>query len=300
MSTPSPRAPDPPRSQVATAQPERVRRAFTGERLHAEGPRSDRGGGPDLFAVDLARHRAAYRHAAETWRTRVVPEQEPGRLLDLGCGAGYGTALLADSLVDLDTLVLGYDRALPDRASRGGGARFVCGEVEALPFAAASCDLVASFQVIEHLENPESYLREVARVLSPDGLLMLTTPNRETSDGLNPYHLHEYLAEELERLLSRTFAIVRMQGVGRSGRVAPYVDARRRSLARIERLDVLRLRQRLPRPLRLWLFARAAILMRLALRRRGTLVEAGVEDFPIVPIGPTTLDLLAVCARPRG
>ena len=170
VSAPSPEAPPPQGSQAATPKPERVRRAFTGERLHAEDPRTRRDVGPDLFAVDLARHRAAYRHAAETWRMRVMPERGPGRVLDLGCGAGYGTSLLASSLVDLDALVLGYDRELPDRASRGTGARFVRGEVEALPFASASCDLVASFQVIEHLENPERYVHEVARVLAPDGL----------------------------------------------------------------------------------------------------------------------------------
>jgi SAM-dependent methyltransferase len=269
---------------------------FTGERLHAEADAPGPGAGEvDLFAVDLARHRAAYRHAAELWQARRDERSQRGRILDLGSGAGYGTALLGDS----DALVLGLDRELPDRSSRAAGARFARGDVHAVPFASATFDLVVSFQVIEHLEIPVPYLREIARVVAPTGVVLLTTPNRVTSDGLNPYHVREYVADELHDLLAQCFGEVEMRGVEASERVAPYFESRRRTLARVERFDFLRLRERLPRALRLWLFARAAVLVRRALRRRGSLVAASVDDFRIGPVRSTALDLLAVCAHPR-
>jgi SAM-dependent methyltransferase len=266
---------------------------FTGERLHAEPTEAT--GNAALFSVDLARHRAAYRYATELWRARRRGTGVRGRLLDLGCGAGYGTSQLAQ----LDATVIGLDRELPDRAGVARRPSFVLSEVERTPFLAAGFDLVASFQVIEHLERPDTYLSEIARVLEPEGVALLTTPNRATSDGLNPYHVHEYLADELREMLARHFGRVELLGVGSGARVAPYFESRRRTLARVERLDFLRLRHRLPRALRLWLFARGAVLVRRALRCGGTLVAAGVEDFPIGPVGEATLDLLGICSQPR-
>ena len=71
-------------------------RRFTGERLHA---------GDELFAVDLARHRAAYRYARAQIRA--------GRALDLGSGSGHGTAELGGA----GAIVVGVDRVAPDAAS---------------------------------------------------------------------------------------------------------------------------------------------------------------------------------------
>ena len=75
--------------------------AFTGERLHK---------GSTLFGVDLARHRAPYVYARGLAGS--------GRVLDLGCGSGYGTAELADSL----QRIVGLDRIPPDSASRRDNA----------------------------------------------------------------------------------------------------------------------------------------------------------------------------------
>ena len=121
---------------------------FTGERLHA---------GSSLFGVDLARHRAPYVHALEL--ARAVG----GRVLDLGCGTGYGTAELAREL----PCVMGLDRVPPDRASRGAGARWVRADLRGIPLAPGSFDLIISFQVIEHLEDPSVYLEAIARLLAP-------------------------------------------------------------------------------------------------------------------------------------
>ncbi len=252
--------------------------AFTGERLH-EGNR--------LFGVDLARHRAAYRFAADM--------SGGARVLDLGCGSGHGIVDLAPAALR----VVGVDRVAPDRAARRGAIRFVRADLGGIPLACAGFDLVVSFQVIEHLADPGDYLSEIARLLRPDGAALISTPNRLTSDGENPYHEHEYLADELEARLHEHFARVEMRGVGASPRVARYAEARLRRIRTITRLDPLGLRRRLPRPLIEWAFARLAVLVRSSIHRADGLPEVGVEDFPIGPADASCLDLLAVCRDPH-
>ena len=252
-------------------------RRFTGERLHE---------GDALFAVDLARHRAAYELAAEYGAGHTV--------LDLGCGSGYGSAYLSGRV----TRVVGVDRVPPDAAHRAR-AQFLQADLAAMPIREYSFDLVVSFQVIEHLSDPTLYLDAIARLLRPEGLAILTTPNRLTSDGVNPYHVHEYTSEELADLLSRHFDRVEMQGVGMSPPVRAYMRARSARIARIMRLDPLRLRERLPRGLIERLFAGFARLVRQRTQRGEGTPQASWRDFPIGPPDPADIDLVALCRAPR-
>lgn len=148
---------------------------FTGERLHA---------GSSLFGVDLARHRSPYVHAL-----KMAGE---GKVLDLGCGSGYGTAEMADSL----PRVSGLDRITPDSKNRRDNIDWIRADLYGIPLLPDSFDLIVSFQVIEHLEDPRVYLESIARLLAPGGTAMLTTPNILTSDKINPFHVHEYESEE--------------------------------------------------------------------------------------------------------
>ncbi len=252
--------------------------AATGERLDDASA---------LYRADLARHRAAYRLAA--------PYVRRGLAIDLGCGTGYGTAELAGH----GGRVVGMDRVAPATRVRSSAARFVRGDLQLLPFAARRFDTVVSFQVIEHLAEPDAYLAEITRVLEPEGVLLLSTPNRPQSEGENPYHLHEYESGELEAVLGAHFGSVEMRGVHAVGAAARYHTDRLRRIRRITRLDPLRLRQRLPRALVEWLFARLSIVVRLLARRSGTTAEIGDEHFRTGPADTGCLDLVAVCRLPK-
>lgn len=252
--------------------------AFTGERLHEGNP---------LFGVDLARHRAAYRYAKD--RAQGL------RVLDLGSGSGYGTA----ELVGQPNLLVGLDRVRPDRGARALQARFVRGDLNALPLLQESFDLVVSFQVIEHLEDPSPYLGAMARMLRPNGLAILTTPNLLTSDRENPYHVHEYTAQELATTLGHHFDSVEMQGVGMNEPAARYHEARLARIRRIVRIDPLGLRHRLPQGLVEWLFARFALIVRRGIQQGDGLPDVDWRDFPIGDADPGCIDLLALCRAPR-
>jgi SAM-dependent methyltransferase len=201
-------------------------RRFTGERLHE---------GASLFAVDMARHQAAYELALHHGRD--------ARVLDLG--------------------------------------------------------FVVSFQVIEHLRDPSAYLEAIARVLRPEGVAILTTPNLLMSDGVNPYHVHEYTSEELETLLARHFEDVEMQGVGMSPPVRDYMEARSARIRKIMRLDPLKLRERLPQPLIERLFAFFALVVRRRTQEGDGTPDASWRDFPIGEPGPSDIDLVALCRAPH-
>jgi len=250
-------------------------RRFTGERLHEGDP---------IFSVDIARHRAAYVYARDRIRG--------GRALDLGSGSGHGAA----QLVDAGATVIGVDRVAPDAASRAEGALFARADLRGLPFPGACFDLIVSFQVIEHLEDPSEYLDAIARLSKPDGLAILTTPNVLMSDGVNPYHVHEYRADELAACLRAHFVDVEIHGIGMSEPVRAHMAARSRSIRRIMRLDPLGLRDRLPSALVQRLFALFAIFVR---RSGEAMPDATWRDFPIGAATDDCVDLLAVCGRPR-
>ncbi len=251
---------------------------FTGERLHA---------GSSLFGVDLARHRAPYVYALDFMQTGK-------RVLDLGCGSGYGTAELADSL----PRIVGLDRIPPDSANQRDNIDWVRADLRGNPLVPGSFHLIVSFQVIEHLEDPSIYLESISRLLAPGGTAIITTPNLVTSDKINPFHVHEYETDELANCLSPYFDEVVMQGVGLSENVKPYFDQRLERIEKIMRVDPLGLRNLLPASWITWLFAKGALLVRRGIQSSDTgMPDATLRDFPIGSAAPGDIDLLALCHK---
>jgi SAM-dependent methyltransferase len=150
------------------------------------------------------------------------PHAQGRRVLDLGCGAGYGTA----SLAPVAERVVGVDVsdeaiAIAQREFGGSGAEYQRVDDPSrvqLPFADASFDTVLSFQVIEHLDRPEAYLDEAARLLTPGGSLLLATPDRAArlfawQKPWNRFHETEYDGAGLAAVLHRSFATVELLGM---------------------------------------------------------------------------------------
>ena len=98
------------------------------------------------------------------------------RVLDAGCGTGRATAALAARGADVVAVDLG--ERLVARTRRRCACRALVGTVLSLPFPNASFDVVLSTEVIEHLPDPAAAVKEFARVLTPGGHLVLSTPNR--------------------------------------------------------------------------------------------------------------------------
>jgi 2-polyprenyl-3-methyl-5-hydroxy-6-metoxy-1,4-benzoquinol methylase len=128
------------------------------------------------------------------------------RVLDAGFGTGFGTRILADAgaehVVGIDNDASAVEQA---SAELPENVEFRVSDVATLPFADASFDVVTCMEVIEHVEDPERVLGELHRVLKPDGLLLLSTPNRDVVVPGNPFHLYEFTPEELIGTVSRHF-----------------------------------------------------------------------------------------------
>lgn len=170
-----------------------------------------------------AEHRSRYHLAAPLGRGKLV--------LDVACGAGIGAAILVDGGA---VRVLGLDNAAPAleqaRSSEVARSLFCRGDACRLPLPDQSVPVVTSFETIEHLEEPEAFVREIRRVLDPTGVLVLSTPNAlhtKPVNGrpVNPFHIKEFTPEELRELLTRHFREVTLQGQHpdpRHYKVCPY------------------------------------------------------------------------------
>jgi 2-polyprenyl-3-methyl-5-hydroxy-6-metoxy-1,4-benzoquinol methylase len=182
---------------------------FTGERLI-----------PGEVDADLwNEHISRYYFAAELCSANA-------RVLDAGCGTGYGANLLnrrtSASVVGID---VSPDAITHAQREYSAGAQFAVGRCEQLPVPDGSVDLITAFEVIEHLEGWREFLLESRRVLTATGLLVVSTPNRsvyaETRGGAgpNPFHVHEFDFEEFCRELAAVFPHLRIFGQNQTGTI---------------------------------------------------------------------------------
>jgi len=132
-------------------------------------------------------------------------------VLDIACGEGYGSYLLGQVArsvigVDIDKPTVAHANAayLSDRVS------FKIGSATQMPIKDASVDVVVSFETLEHFAEHEAFRAEVKRVLRPDGLLIISSPNRpvysEESGQKNEFHVRELNRDEFVRFLREGFA----------------------------------------------------------------------------------------------
>jgi ubiquinone/menaquinone biosynthesis C-methylase UbiE len=169
-----------------------------------------------------------------------------GDVLEVGCGEGRGINLLTEHAKSF-TAVDKIKPVLDELQKKYPTARFMAMNIPPLSgLADHAFDFIASFQVIEHIQNDSLFLKEIHRVLKPGGTALITTPNRSMSLSRNPWHIREYLPEELKALGAQFFSNVEMKGITGNDKVMAYYEENKKSVQRVTRWDVLNLQNRLP------------------------------------------------------
>ncbi|ATG90446.1 class I SAM-dependent methyltransferase [Methylomonas koyamae] len=131
-------------------------------------------------------------------------------VLDIACGEGYGSNLLASVAtkvyavdIDKDTI----ERAL--KKYKAPNIDFITGSASQIPIPTASVDLVVSFETLEHHDRHEEMYAEIKRVLRPNGILIISTPDKhffsDITEHRNAYHVKELYFDEFESLNNRYF-----------------------------------------------------------------------------------------------
>jgi SAM-dependent methyltransferase len=103
-------------------------------------------------------------------------QDKNSKILDLGCGTGQSSCLL--SRVGYRVTGFDYSQRFIEHARKNfPEVNFVQGEVTALPFIDDSFDALVTYNTIEHFDDLEKGLREVARVVKKNGLIIIQAPN---------------------------------------------------------------------------------------------------------------------------
>jgi SAM-dependent methyltransferase len=172
--------------------------AFTGERY-------------TTAASGEIRHEHYHRYlfALQFCRGKVV--------LDIACGEGYGSALIGGVASQVTGVDIAGDAVRHAAASyRTDNVSFAVGECADIPLADASVDVVVSFETLEHVADQNKFLREIKRVLRPEGVLVISTPNtdvyKEILTEANPFHVKELNEAEFRSILGENFTDFRLFG----------------------------------------------------------------------------------------
>lgn len=119
----------------------------------------------------------AMRNARRSSYQRMVEVKPSGWLLDCGCREGTNTTKLAQIVLAEKVIGLDYNLRVLKQASAKGIASLQADLNRCIPLVESSIDVVIATDVLEHLVDPDTFVREMYRVLKPGGYILLDTPN---------------------------------------------------------------------------------------------------------------------------
>src|SRR5690349_10628609 len=222
-----------------------------------------------------------------------------GDVLEVGCGEGRGVELMMQQAKSF-TAVDKIEPVIAELRKKFPAGKFTSMNIPPLSgLNDNTYDSIVSFQVIEHIEDDFLYLKEIHRVLKPGGVALFTTPNRKMSLSRNPWHVREYLPNELKTLGRKIFREVEMKGITGNEKVMTYYEENKKSVQRIMRFDIFNLQYRLPAAI---LRVPYEILNRLNRNKLQTTDNALVkeihhDDYVVVDDATDALDLFMIVRK---
>lgn len=168
---------------------------FKGERLDSKS---------NLSRNNLLEHLARY---------NLVKGRKNSIVLDIGCGSGHGSNLIAYRFkhiygVDESSEAINYAKKYWQRKN----ITFIVGSGTEIPFKKNTFDITVAFEVFEHIKAWRKFLLEVKRVTKRGGMIYISTPNKDiyspgTKKPINPHHFFEMTESQFRIALSSYFRI---------------------------------------------------------------------------------------------
>lgn len=169
-----------------------MKQNWTGERLETF-----------IFSRDSIDHLHRYSIVSEYIEDKIV--------LDIASGDGYGSNLMSKKA----SLVYGVD--IDDRTVQEAKLKykkenleFITGNASEIPLEDSSVDVVVSFETIEHHDKHREMIAEIKRVLKPNGILIISTPDKlfysDERNFKNQYHIKELYKQEFVDLIVKNFS----------------------------------------------------------------------------------------------
>ena len=149
-------------------------------------------------------------------------------VLDIACGEGYGSKLLSKNSkfvygVDIDSSTI--KKAVEKYDNKN--IKFLTGSTSKIPLDDNLVDVVISFETIEHHDEHQLMIDEIKRVLKPDGIVIISTPDKsiysDKRNYVNHFHVKELYYYEFRDLLEKNFKKINMYGQIYLGAIS-YID----------------------------------------------------------------------------
>lgn len=228
----------------------------------------------------------------------LVSASLKGKVLEIGCGEGYGIEWLQSSTLDYT----GVDKnplVLSNLRKKYPDLSFIEHTAPRLEiFENQSFDTIICFQFVEHIEDYPLLVTELLRIVKSDGIIFLTTPNKKFTLIRNPWHFVEFDAIELKNLLNTFQCTYDLRGINGSVRAMHYFEQNFDRNKALLRWDIFDFQRKLPSNIYKCLYEIGNRINRyiLGFSNKKILNEITLEDYTLGSVNPLTLDFfVSIC-----
>lgn len=237
-------------------------------------------------------HKAVYEFASKYCRKKDV--------LDAGCGQGWGSVLIAGVAkkviaIDIDEGALNFARK---RFVKKNLSFLKC-DLLNLNSVKKEIDTIICLQVIEHIKNTDILLKKIVDLFKKNGVLIISTPNRLSDHIPSPYHVREYSAIELKKLLLNHFQSVKLFGLYEDKNIKSMMDKKRQNNKLLLKIDILGFTRIFPKFVLSLIFIMGSKLVGILVRKtaQNSFKHLKTNDFKIRrSITNKAIDIIAICS----
>ena len=229
----------------------------------------------------------------------LICDKIHGEVLEIGCGEGYGlefTSKKASSLTVIDK-----SRHVLDKIkTKYPKVTILHQNIPPLSnLKDNSFDTVISFQVIEHIKDYQLFIKEIYRILKPNGKAYITTPNAKKTIARNPWHFKEFNHMEISALIKKYFSNYNIKGIEGNTKTEAYYLKNKQSVERFLRIDIFNIQNKIPATL---LKIPYEIVNRInrnkLLKNNKKLVNSiNLDDYSLKECSKDTLDFFCVLTK---